>query len=68
MGACPQNLVDKFGRLCGPQWESRNLEGKVNVLFHFPLVISDLKNNYSCPGGALRTAQEGIWSNPHLSK
>jgi hypothetical protein len=40
VGACHQALIDKFGRLHGPQWESRNLEaleGKVNFLFHFPL-------------------------------
>ena len=28
---------DKFGRLHGPPWESRNLEGKAKFLFHFPL-------------------------------
>jgi hypothetical protein len=37
VGPCSQTLLDKFGRLRGPQRESRNLEGKVNFLFHFPL-------------------------------
>jgi hypothetical protein len=37
VGACPQTLLDKFGWFPGPQWESRNLEGKVKFLFHFPL-------------------------------
>jgi len=36
-GGMSQTLLDKFGRLRGPQRESRNLEGKVNFLFHFPL-------------------------------
>jgi hypothetical protein len=35
--SCPQTLLDKFGQFRRPQWESRNLEGKVNFLFHFHL-------------------------------
>ena len=47
--ACPQTLLDKFGRLCGPQWESRDLEGKVIFLFHFPLgPDTDNMRKYSC--------------------
>ena len=37
VGPCPQTLLDKFGRLRGPQLESRNLEGEGNFVFHFPL-------------------------------
>jgi hypothetical protein len=36
-GHVPQTLLDKFVWLRGPQRESRNLEGKVTFLFHFPL-------------------------------
>ena len=27
----------KFSQLCRSLWESRNLDGKVNFVFHFPL-------------------------------
>ena len=34
---CPQPLLDKFGRLCRPQRESRNLGGKINFLISLSL-------------------------------
>jgi hypothetical protein len=36
-GGISPNLPRLFGRLSGHQPKNRNLEGKVNFLFHFPM-------------------------------